>query len=98
MTVKAERCEAPRFGGLLDSQVGEQHQNVRGMVRVLRYAAEFKDLDEPLGDFISARAGSTNVWYGTLIAGSAAREQQARSDETAVLHLGSLKRGREQRE
>ena len=35
------------------------------VVPVLRYAAEYKDLDEPLGDFIKhQRAGSTNARNG----------------------------------
>ena len=36
--------------------------------RVLRYAAEYKDLDEPLRDFVQRMAGSTDVRRGLLVA------------------------------
>ena len=36
------------------------------MVAGVRYAAEYKDLDEPLRDFINAKVASTNARRGLL--------------------------------
>ena len=56
--------------------------------RVLRHAAEFKDLDEPLGDFIKRKGGINKcaARFARRLGRGGKVAQQVSSDEVAALH------------